>query len=286
MPIPHSAPRAVATAVEADLVLAHGTLRQGVVPGARRCRGGGAASTGSAWPCGAYARLREQGWTVAGPARGPGRRGRAPRRDRGAAGLLRPRAPCARGPLAGRRYADPRGEQAAFAMADAFGLRHVHGQRRFRRHPRAGRGGGVRRPCATGRREHGAARRPGAGAVQHRPRPRRPRCASSPRPAGPTAASASTAGTSTAAAATSGPGRPAGRAASSSCSSTTGRVRPSTPTTSSTRCTTAPCPARASSRCSASAALSRAGVQRAGLGRGAQRRARRAGSGGVGGARR
>lgn len=106
-----------------DLVLAMGTLRHaGFRDRVTAAAGAGFAGIGLATR--AYIRLREEGWSDSAL--------RAVLDDAGvrlleteglfgfsSTGSVRS------GPLAGRRYADPASERAAFAMADAFGVRHL-----------------------------------------------------------------------------------------------------------------------------------------------------------------
>ncbi len=106
-----------------DLVLAQGTLRSAGF----RDRVAAAASagfTGIGLATRAYARLREEGWSDAALS--------AVLDDAGvhlaeAEGLLgfSSAGQVQSGVLAGRRYADPAAEQLAFAMANAFGVRHL-----------------------------------------------------------------------------------------------------------------------------------------------------------------
>jgi len=106
-----------------DLVLAQGTLRSAGF----RDRVAAAASagfTGIGLATRAYARLRDEGWSDAALS--------AVLDDAGvrlaeAEGLLgfSSAGQVQSGVLAGRRYADPAAEQLAFAMANAFGVRHL-----------------------------------------------------------------------------------------------------------------------------------------------------------------
>ncbi len=123
MPLSNSCPGHTPSLSMADLVLAQGTVRNASF----RDRVAAAAAAGFAGiglACRAYARLRDEGWSDAAL--------RSVLDDAGVRlleteGLLgfSSFGTVRSGPLAGRRYADPRSEQAAFAMADAFGVRHV-----------------------------------------------------------------------------------------------------------------------------------------------------------------
>lgn len=107
-----------------DLVLAHGTLRnasfdQRVAASAR------AGFAGIGLSAGAYARLGADGWSDAAL------RGVLDQHDMHLAeteGLIgfSSHGRVQSGPLQGRRYADPDTEAQIFAMADAFGVRHVN----------------------------------------------------------------------------------------------------------------------------------------------------------------
>lgn len=123
MPLTHSAPGQAPPLSMADLVLAQGTVR-GASFRDRVTAAAAAGFVGIGLACRAYARLRDEGWSDAGL--------RSVLDDSGVRlleteGLLgfSSSGTVRTGPLAGRRYADPASEQAAFAMAEAFGVRHV-----------------------------------------------------------------------------------------------------------------------------------------------------------------
>lgn len=106
-----------------QLICAQGTLRHAPFP-ERVAAAAAAGFDGIGLSTGAYGRLREQGWTDAGL--------RALLSDAGvdlleSEGVLgfSSRGAVVAGPLAGRAYADPEVERRLYAMADAFGLRHV-----------------------------------------------------------------------------------------------------------------------------------------------------------------
>ncbi len=107
-----------------DLVLAQGTLRATGFP--ERVRAAAAAGfTGIGLAVGAYCRLREQGWTDQALRSVLDEAGMRLSETEGIVGFSS-EGEVRRGVLAGRRYADPAVEQAAFAMADAFGVDHVN----------------------------------------------------------------------------------------------------------------------------------------------------------------
>lgn len=107
-----------------DLLLAHGTLR-GASFEERVAAASAAGVPGIGLSVGGYARLRADGWSDS--------RLRA-LLDAAGVRLAETEGPMGfsstgqvrSGVLAGRRYADPEAERAAFAMADAFGVRHVN----------------------------------------------------------------------------------------------------------------------------------------------------------------
>ena len=108
---------------EPDLVLAHGTLR-GVGFRERVHAAAAAGFAGIGLATGAYARLREQGWTDAGLAGVLDGAGVRLTEVEGLLGFSSTGA-VRSGVLAGRRYGDAATEQRALAMADAFGVRHL-----------------------------------------------------------------------------------------------------------------------------------------------------------------
>lgn len=107
-----------------DLVLAQGTLRDaGFRDRVAAASAAGFAGIGLSW--GAYTRLRGEGWSDTALRAVLDDAGLPLLETEGLIGFSSSGRSVPAGPLAGRRYADPEAEQAAFAMADAFGVRHV-----------------------------------------------------------------------------------------------------------------------------------------------------------------
>lgn len=114
----------MSTLRHADLVLAHGTLRHASIE--ERVKAASRAGfAGIGLAARGYARLREEGWSDAAL--------RSLLDDHGVVlaeteGLLGFSSSgwVQSGVLAGRRYADPEVERQVFAMAEAFGVRHLN----------------------------------------------------------------------------------------------------------------------------------------------------------------